>query len=140
MTYNNTLACLSLWFGYLYKGIMVLLEHRMFKAMIHSFMMATGIYITMTYVYTTCLDVRSLESSLEEAGLNPWNTTVFFWVIFQWVNVYGDKSGGVHWQNYQDWFFLRCSWLRQQRSRTWRKLLLVDFILESMSNDSSCPQ
>ena len=40
--------CLSLWFGYLYKGITVLLGHRMFKPMMLSFMIVKGIYIIMT--------------------------------------------------------------------------------------------
>lgn len=57
---------MSLWFGYLYKGNMVLCEHRMFKPMIYSFTTAKGIYIPMTCIYSTGLHVRSLESSLRK--------------------------------------------------------------------------
>lgn len=58
--------CMSLWSGYLYKENMVPREHRMFKPMIHSFTMAKGIYIPVTCIYSTGLDVRSLESSLSK--------------------------------------------------------------------------
>jgi hypothetical protein len=45
---------------------MVVLEYRMFTPNILSLMMAKGIYITMTCIYSTGLDIGSSESSVRK--------------------------------------------------------------------------